>query len=238
FEPLARMGLTEQNAAAAVDFVKALGRGDLGTMLQDAQRLGGGAVVNGLQDVLARAGVSPESVKAVVELVQGQDAKAVVDFAGNIARGDVGQALMGLGNEAARIAGSPELQRAMGYVQDGAAVVGALQQGRFSGAMERLGVPAREVAAVRQAEELVKALQAGDLNALAQTGPAQQLLQSAQSLAQQLGDGQALDAFARFTGALEQLQAAAAVPGFDQEMMAKANQLLALAAGGELLRAG
>jgi len=207
--PLAQMGLTEQNATAALDVVKALGKGDVAGALGQAQ-----------------AALAPLEQKLGVN---GQDAQALIGFARSLANGDVGQALQGLGTEAAKLTGSPELQRAMGYVNDGAAVVGALQQGRFSGALERLGAPARDVDAVRQAEGLLRALQAGDLGALAKTAPAQQLLQGAQALAQKLGGGQAVDAFQRFQGALQQLRAAAA-PGFDLVLRQQANQLLALAA--------
>ncbi|HEY8212166.1 MAG TPA: hypothetical protein VIG99_32010 [Myxococcaceae bacterium] len=64
---------------------------------------------------------------------------------------------------------------------------------------------------------------------LARTEPARQLLQGARSLAQQLGGGQALDAINRFSAALQQLRSAT-TPGFDQALMAQANQLLAQAA--------
>jgi len=222
--PLGKLGITEQNAGAAIDLVKAMGRGDLGAAFGDAQglvqRLGGGDAVEKLKN---------EALAPFQKLgVNGQDAQAVLQFARSVANGDVGGALQTIGAEAGRLGANPEVQKAVGFVQDGAALASALQQGRFSDAMQRAGLPARDVSAVRQAETMFKALQNGDFAALARTGPAKQLLQSAQSLAQKLGGGQALDAVNRFTGALQQLKNAT-VPGFDQGMVAKANQLLAMA---------
>lgn len=66
------------------------------------------------------------------------------------------------------------------------------------------------------------------LEAAGSDDPARQLLQSAQSLAQKLGNGQALDALNRLAGALDQLRTVT-VPGFDQQLVQRANQLLAQA---------
>jgi len=164
--------------------------------------------------------------------IDGQTAQAVLGFAKSVANGDVGQALQTLGAQAGRLINNPDLKKAMGFINDGTALVGALQQGQFSTAMERLGLPARDVGAVRQAETLLRSLQAGDLDALARTEPARQLLQSTRSLAQKLGGGQALDTINRFAGALQQLAATTAAPGFNQALVDQANRLLALAARG------
>jgi len=222
--PLNTLGLNPQNAGTLIDLVTALGRRDGAAALNDVQGLvrglGGGEALDKLKN---------EVLAPFQKLgVDGPAAQGVLQFARSVANGDVGQALQTLGAEAGRLGQSPELQKAIGLVQDGTALASALQQGRFSDAMQRLGLPARDVGAVRQAETLFKALQNGDFAPLARTEPARQLLQSAQSLAQKLGSGQALDDVNRLTGAIQQLRDAT-LPGFDQGLVAQANQLLSQA---------
>lgn len=161
-----------------------------------------------------------------------QNTGAVVDFLRNAAAGDLGRALGSLGAEAGRIAGSPELHRLAALVGDGTAVVKALQQGSFSLALQRLGGAPRDVEAVRKAEELVQALRDADLGAVAQLPGAGPVLQQAQSLTRQLGDGRALDAVARLDQALRQLAAATFAPDFAQALAARAARLLAQPAEG------